>query len=241
MIPCYLGYDPREAVGTYVFMNSVLRRSSMPVAFHPLALSTLHEYDDSNNLGTNNFIKSRFLIPHLQGYRGWALFVDGADMLMRADIAELWDLRDWHRTAVMVVPHDYRTKFTRKYVGTEMEADNLDYPKKNQSSVMLINCGHPAWSLVTPELVEKATGSYLHRFEFLPEESIKFLPPEWNHLVMEQPYNPDAKLAHWTLGVPGMAAYANSDYAAEWFEELALTEYVVPSRSGSRPAVLKGR
>lgn len=228
-IPIYLGFDPREAIGTYVFMNSVIRHSSKPVSFHPLALTNLHEYDDSTNDGTNQFIKSRFLIPWLNGYRGWAIFCDGADQMLRDDVAKLWDLRDWHRTALMVVPHTYKTQYKRKYIGTSMEADNHDYPKKNQSSVMLINCGHSAWQKVTPEYVNKSNGSHLHRFEFLPPESIKSLPHEWNHLVGEQPYNEQAKLVHWTLGVPGMTAYKHTHYADEWFEELALTEYIVPS------------
>ena len=239
-LPVYLGYDPREAVGTYVFMNSAMRRSSAPLSFHPLALTNLRGYDDRSSKGTNDFIRSRFLIPYLQNYTGFALFVDGADMLVRGDLAELWSLRDPVRTAVQVVPHEYKTKYPRKYLGTSMESDNVDYPKKNQSSVMLINCAHFAWRQITPESLSLMDEQQLHRFEFMPEDAIKHLPPEWNVLVGEQPYNPNAKLCHWTLGVPGMDAYANTDYADEWFDELKRATYVVPSVPvGSRPAVFK--
>jgi hypothetical protein len=36
--------------------------------------------------------------------------------------------------AVAVVKHDYKTKHRRKYIGTPLEADNADYPRKNWSS-----------------------------------------------------------------------------------------------------------
>src|SRR5690606_36000298 len=99
----------------------------------------LSMYRGGQRDGTNAFIYSRFLIPYLQNYKGWALFVDGADMIVKGDLAELWALRDKAK-AVQVVKHDYRTKHPRKYVGTQMEADNRDYPCKNWSSVMVINC-----------------------------------------------------------------------------------------------------
>src|SRR5215212_3157138 len=102
-----------------------------------LALGNLG-YRERHRDGSNQFIYSRFLLPHLTGYSGWALYIDG-DMLLRADIAALWNLRNESK-AVMCVHHDYRTRMRRKYLG----AKNEDYPRKNWSSVVLWNCGHPA-------------------------------------------------------------------------------------------------
>lgn len=215
MIQVFAGYDQREADGFNVFVQSILEKSSVPVSICPLHLPMLRFYNDSNNHGTNAFIQSRFLIPYLMGYNGWAIFMDGADMMLRADIADLAALFDpWK--AVQVVQHDYKTKSARKYVGTPMENDNLNYPRKNWSSVMLINCKHYAWRKITPESVEKLPSPYLHRFEFIDDRFIGELPKEWNWLVGEYDYNPDAKLAHFTLGIPSFEHYRGCDYSNEW-------------------------
>jgi len=60
-------------------------------------------------------------------------------------------------------------------------------------------------------------GSYLHRFEWLKDEVIGDLPPEWNRLVLEQPVTPADKLLHYTIGTPCFEAYANGPEAHEWY------------------------
>lgn len=135
--------------------------------------------------------------------------------MFRADIAELWALRD-SRYAVQVVKHDYRTSARRKYVGSPIEADNLDYKRKNWSSVMLLNCGHPAMRVLTPRYVSQATSQHLHRFEWLDPDLIGELPRDWNHLVGEYPLNDGAKLVHHTLGVCGFDHYRNAEHYRDW-------------------------
>ena len=229
MINLYYGFDPRESIGAHVFQHSVLTRSSLPVSFIPLHLDNMRKfYEEWHTDGTNNFIYSRFLIPYLQGYQGWALFMDGADMLCLDDIAELWALRDPYGKAVQVVKHDYTTSSKRKYIGTEMEADNEDYERKNWSSVMLINCAHFAWRQVTPDFVQRSSGSILHRFAFMVDDEIGELPKDWNHIVTEQAPNPDAKLIHFTLGIPGFKHYSHCEFSDEWFEERGRMEWSSP-------------
>lgn len=150
----------------------------------------------------------------MQGYEGWAIFADG-DMLCMDDIAKLWALQDDSK-AVMVVKHNYQSRFKEKYVGTSLHTCNVSYPRKNWSSVVLWNCSHPANKALTPEYVMSATGRQLHRFEHLKDEEIGELPMEWNWLVTEYEYNPHAKLAHYTLGVPGMKHYQACDYSMAW-------------------------
>jgi lipopolysaccharide biosynthesis glycosyltransferase len=169
---------------------------------------------DGQQDGTNAFIYSRYLVPYLQGYKGWAIFADG-DMILREDLKELWDLRDESK-AVQVVKHNYKTSHPRKYTGSPIENDNVDYDRKNWSSVMLINCGHPSNRVLTKELVAEAGGAFLHRFQWLTENEIGELPMEWNHLVREYAPNRDAKLAHFTLGAPGFNAYSRDEHAWEW-------------------------
>jgi hypothetical protein len=216
MIRIFAGYDAREAVGYHVFCSSVIRNSTDPVAIHPLGLSLLRGYREKHIDGTNDFIYSRFLVPWLCSYEGWALFCDGADMLCRDDIGKLWDLKD-SRHAIQVVQHSYTTTNPIKYKGTILENINQSYPKKNWSSVMLMNC--EKLKMLTPKFVEKQAGSFLHRLEFTDE--VGSLPETWNHLVGEQGFDPEAQLAHFTLGIPSFSYYKKCDYADEWREELS--------------------
>ena len=182
----------------------------------PLALHLLRDYSETHTDGSNAFIYSRFLVPHLMKFEGWAIFFDG-DMILQEDVSELWGLRD-ERYAVQVVQHDYTTKYRRKYLGTSMETINPDYPRKNWSSVILWNCNHPSNRVLTPDYVMGATGKTLHRFEHLKPEEIGALSVDWNWLVSEYPENKDAKLLHYTLGIPGIEHYAQCDTAEPWHD-----------------------
>ncbi len=216
MIPIYVGFDPREEAGTHVFASSVINRSTSPVSLIPLHMRMFESfYAPGNRDGSNAFTYTRFLIPFLQDFKGWAIFADGADMLCREDISELWALRD-HYKAVQVVKHNYKTRSSRKYIGTEMEADNRDYDCKNWSSLMLINCAHFDWRQMIPERVERLSGEVLHQFRWVRDESlVGDLPKEWNWLD-EYGYHKDAKLVHWTLGSPGFLNYSMAPFADEW-------------------------
>jgi len=219
MIPIYMGFDPREEIGTHTFVSSVISRASRPVSFIPLHLPWFASYySPSQRDGSNAFTYTRFLIPFLQQFRGWALFCDGADMVCRADIGELWSLRHANM-AVQVVKHEYKTRHPRKYVGTRMEADNRDYPRKNWSSLMLINCAHFAWRQMRPETLEQMTGEELHQFQFIPTDKVGSLPAQWNWLVDEFGENEHAKLLHWTAGIPAFPAYAHAPMADAWARE----------------------
>ncbi len=221
MIPIFIGYDPREAVAFHVCSNSIVRHVSQPVSINPLALRNLSFYVEKHTDGSNHFIYSRFLVPHLMEYRGWAIFMDG-DMLLRDDMSRLWELRDPTK-AVMVVKHDYKTKMTEKYLG----AKNENYPRKNWSSVVLWNCEHPANRALTAEFVQAATGAQLHRFTWLDDSLIGELPIEWNWLPDEFGPNENAKLLHFTLGTPCFHEFASAPMASEWHRERMLADYSI--------------
>ena len=219
MINIFIGYDHREAIAYHVCSNSIIRHSSKPVSFTPLALKNMQDYQETHTDGSNQFIYSRFLVPHLMEYKGWAIFMDG-DMLIRDDIEKLWALRD-DTKAVMVVKHDYKTKMTEKYLG----AKNENYPRKNWSSVILWNCGHAANKVVTPEFIETSTGAQLHRFTWLADELVGELPKVWNWLPDEFGANQDAKLLHYTLGTPSFHDFATTPMGDEWHRERIYTDY----------------
>ncbi len=219
MIPVFIGFDQREAVAYHVCVQSLIRHATQPLALTPLSLNNLGQYRETHNDGSNNFIYSRFLVPHLMDYKGWALFIDG-DMLLRDDVAKLWALRD-ETKAVQCVHHNYKTRAQAKYMG----ATNADYPRKNWSSVVLWNCAHPANRVVTTDFVMKSTGAQLHRFTWLDDSLVGALPIEWNWLPDEFGANADAKLLHWTLGAPCFHEYAAAPMAEEWHREHLLSNF----------------
>ena len=211
MIRVFIGYDMRESVAYSVLAHSIQVRASTPVAIAPLMLTQLGGIFDRarNRLQSTDFAFTRFLVPYLCGYQGWAIFMD-CDMLMRDDIAKLWACRD-ERYAVQVVQHDHVPRETTKFLGQPQSV----YPKKNWSSVMLIN--NAKCRALTPELVSTASGLHLHRFEWLPEQgAIGALPRRWNHLVGYDAPDSATALAHFTLGGPYFSEYANCEFANEW-------------------------
>lgn len=225
MIHLFCGHDQREAVGTHVFISSVLKHSSVPVSIVPLHKPMLRKaFGGDVAEGSNAFTMSRFLIPFLMDWRGTAIFMDGADMLLRGDIAELEALRDPYK-AVQVVRHSYQTNASRKYRGTHMESDNQDYPRKNWASVMLINCAHYAWRKMTPSVLLKGNKLEALSFSWCPDQYIGDLPIAWNWLVDEFGVSEGAKVLHWTQGVPLFAEYSHSAHADEWFNALKDVNY----------------
>ncbi len=216
LIRLAVGFDQREAVAYHVFCQSVISKSSLPIVFLPLALRNLPMYSERHSDGSNNFIYSRFLTPYLYNFSGWAIFADG-DMVCNEDIAKLWALRDESK-AVIVAPHNYKTKASQKYLGNK----NENYPRKNWSSVILWNCGHFKNKVLTPSFISNQTGAFLHRFQWLDDSDIGFLPLEWNWLAIEYEDNYDAKLIHYTLGTPCFKEYRNSAMSDLWEENYRL-------------------
>lgn len=214
MIRIFIGFDQRETVAWHVLCHSILARSSVPVSFVPLALPNLGKlmWREPNALQSTDFSFSRFLTPYLSGYEGWSMFMD-CDMLMRADIAELWDIRD-ERFAVMCVKHQHVPTETTKFLDKPQTA----YGKKNWSSVMLFN--NACCKTLTPEFVNTATGLQLHQFKWLENDGlIGEIPHGWNHLVGYDAPDPAAKNVHFTIGGPYFHEYANCEHSAAWFKE----------------------
>ena len=221
IIDIVVGYDEKEAVAYHAFTQSVIERSSIPIRFLPLNIKSLEGYTEVHKDGSNNFIYTRFLVPHLMNFKGWAIYADG-DMVCLEDIRKLWDLKD-NKYAVQVVKHDYKTKVKNKYWGNK----NEDYPRKNWSSLILWNCGHPSHKVLTPEFIKEQPGSFLHRFTWVKDSEIGELDKEWNWLAMEYEEKKDVNLIHYTIGTPCFKEYENSSLAYFWKKSFrnALTGY----------------
>ena len=212
MINIFIGYDEGEKIAFHVLAESIRKQSSEPISITPIDLNTIrnHFIRDKQSNQSTEFAFSRFMVPYLSNYEGWSIFMD-CDMLLRTDINELWKLRD-EDYAVMCVKHDYEPKQDVKFRG----AKNEKFPKKNWSSLMLMN--NAKCKLLTPEYVRTASGLELHQFKWLESErDIGAIPKTWNWLVGEYEYNPLANNVHFTLGGPYFYDYVNCDYSKEWF------------------------
>ena len=185
----FIGYDPRQPISLNVLQHSIYTRASVPVAITPIKLDTI----PLNRQGLTPFTFSRFMVPWMCGYKGLALFLD-LDMLCLADIEELFQLYDG-KSAVMVVKND-KVEFER-------------------SSLMLFNCEKN--DTLLPDFIERADG--LHGISWVPESMVGALPREWNHCVGYDDPRPDAKLVHYTQGVPCFDETRGCEYSDAWFRE----------------------
>ena len=218
----FVGFDSSEIVAYHALCQSILDHASVPVRFTAINLANLKGVftRPANAISSTEFSFSRFLTPYLSNYEGWSLFMD-CDMLARADFADLFALAD-DRYAVMVAKHDYTPRDAIKFEGHVQ----TKYEKKNWSSVVLFN--NARCRALDPAFVNTASGLELHQFKWLAsDEEIGALPLEWNWLVGEYDFNPDAKVAHFTRGGPYFPAYADEDYSDEWRAVLARANSVV--------------
>jgi lipopolysaccharide biosynthesis glycosyltransferase len=212
VIPIFIGFDERETVAYHALVQSIIEYSSLPVAFTPIHLNHIkHIFKrERNELQSTDFSFSRFLVPYLSQYQGWSIFMD-CDMLLRDDIAKLWNLRDeaYH---VMCVKHDHNPDESVKFLNQQQTR----YQKKNWSSVMLFN--NQKCQALSLDYVNQRSGLELHQFKWLDnDEQIGALPIEWNHLVAYNPPNDKAKLLHYTSGGPYFKEYEDCEYHEDWF------------------------
>ena len=210
MLNIFVGFDQREAIAYHTFVQSIIEKSSIPLSITPLAENNLDQYSEKHTDGTNKFTYSRFLVPYLMDFKGWAVFVDG-DMVCLSDLKELKQYFN-PKIAVCVVKHNYKTKYKTKYFGQK----NEDYPRKNWSSVIIWNCEHSKNKILTPTLIGQKEGSYLHRFKWLDDKEIGSLPKSWNWLALEYEEKNDLDLIHYTLGTPCFKKYSKKPLSKFW-------------------------
>ncbi len=224
----YIGWDSRETIAADVCELSIHHNASAPVVTHMLKQFQLREQGiytrPADQQSSTEFTFTRFLTPHINNYRGWAVFCD-CDFLWTSDVHQLLAQAD-DRYAVMVVKHDYRPQNSVKMDGKAQSY----YPRKNWSSMILWNCEHPANRALTPELVSSESGAYLHRFQWLDDSLIGSLQPEWNWLVnwYHEPWDGQPKAIHYTEGGPWFSNYQNCEYSAVWkqYEARVIETYV---------------
>lgn len=220
----FLGYDTKESEAFSVALHSI--RSHEPhLKVTGLRLGDLRDaglytrptstrggrlWDDlSGAYMSTEHANSRFLVPHL-AKTGWALFTD-CDIIARRPVTGIME-QALAKYAVMVVKHAYAPASGMKMDGQVQQL----YARKNQSSVMLFNCDHPANQRLTLDMVNTLPGRELHRFCWLEDEEIGALDGSWNWLVGHSSPEIDPDIVHYTEGLPSMAGYENCAFADEW-------------------------
>lgn len=174
MLNVFIGADPRQPLAYSVLQHSIRVNSSQPVSITALQLDQL----PIKRRGLTEFTFSRFIVPHLCGFRGKALFLD-ADMVVTGDIADLFKSTDYANP-----------------VFVNQQQDRFEW-----ASAMLFNCEN--CKTLAPAYIDNEKNQL---FDFAWTDhgagiQVGELPPEWNRAVGYVD-TADAKLLHYTQGIP---------------------------------------
>lgn len=226
----FIGADRREPKSLEVCKKSI-QRFNPTIEIRELHIHQIPEYARPYSIRGNQYIDgitgqpfstefafTRFMVPYLNGYEGWALFVD-SDFVFRADPMEVMQYAD-ESFPVSVVQHDFKPMNEVKMDGVAQKP----YFRKLWSAFTLWNCSHPLNRSLTPSVVNNRPGLYLHQFEWC-HDNIGPIPEEWHFILgKDKPISPtthyrhstDIKAYHYTEGTPEMPGYENCYKAMEW-------------------------
>jgi hypothetical protein len=186
----YIGWDQRDIAADRVCKSTLLKHASIPVEIFNIKEFEMRarglywrpyhvcdgitgDYPNGQMVDdvdgkpfSTGFSFTRFLVPELEEFKDeWVLFMD-ADMMWRADIAELQAYTE-EQKAIICVKHSYAPPETHKMDGVVQET----YKRKNWSSFMLMN---PArCKALDRNLVNTAKGSYLHGMFWIRSENFR--------------------------------------------------------------------
>ncbi|HEX2869670.1 MAG TPA: hypothetical protein VHP33_00410 [Polyangiaceae bacterium] len=215
----FVGYDNREDIAWQVCRHSLLRHAQAGLEVYPIKQQSLRELGlytrPLDATASTEFSLTRFLTPYLAAHDGWTVFVD-CDFLFTTDVRKVVAGLDRSK-AVHVVQHDY-TPANRVKMDAQVQTT---YPRKNWSSFMLFNNAHPVVKALTPDVANQASPAFLHRLQWIPEDSlIGALPQTWNFLVGEYPKPAELPHAiHYTNGGPWFENWKQVDYGDLWCAE----------------------
>ena len=226
VLPVFIGYDSREPEAYEVCKHSLLKHSSIALHIQKLDERMLRymgvykrkwyaegnqKYDvtDGKPFSTE-FSFTRFLVPAMCQYEGYAVFMD-CDQLMMVDIEKLIHEID-PKKAVQVCKQAQNITSDVKMDGQKQEKTY----RKNWSAFMVYNCGHPSARNLTVEAVNNEPGAWLHGFGWCPDSDIGKLDNRWNWIAgttSGEPYN-----VHYTSGGPWFPhmRYGTEPYFDDW-------------------------
>ena len=215
----FIGYDSKEDIAYRVCKQSLLNNSTIPITVMSLKLYELISkkiyYRSIDPLASTEFTYSRFLVPSLMNFKGWAVFCD-CDFVFLDDVAKLFENLSEDK-AIYCVQHDYTPNEKHKMDGQKQTI----YPRKNWSSFIVYNCSHHSNLKLDINLVNNETGSFLHQFKWLQDSEIGSLDERWNWLEGWTSNHNDQKpfSVHYTRGGPWFNEWQDVEFAEDWLRE----------------------
>ena len=227
----YVGYDSRNRGQEFAYevcKRSILNNNTsrppanwasvIPLKLEDLRCNNLYWRKDDPKQSTE-FTYSRYLVPHLNRYEGYAVFCD-SDFLWQCDVSELLSFIDENK-AVSCVQHSY----TECESSTKMDGLAQEwYPRKNWSSLMVFNCSHPDCKNLDLEAVNTRSPKYLHRMEWTSDKNIGSIPIDYNYLVVYYDNVDSPRALHFTDGGPWHKDYRDVQYGDKWLGYLDSSE-----------------
>ena len=211
----FIGYDSREKIAFHTLSQSIIENSTIPVTITPINLTNIkHFYNrPKTKKHSTEFSISRFLTPYLSHYKGYSLYLD-CDFIILEDIAKIlkFILKKTNKVLWCIKHKKYQPKDKIKF----LREKQTPYLKKNWSSFMLFN--NAKCKILTPKLVSKAHGLYLHQFKWTKDKLIGSLPKNWNILVGEQKIPKKINALHYTLGGPYFKRHSKCQGSQHWFK-----------------------
>lgn len=186
MVRVFIGMDQRQPLAYTVLQSSIIRRSTVPVQITPLLIHQL----PVKRTGLTNFTFSRFAVPYLCDYEGYAVFMD-ADMVCLTDINELIEIAMQSDDSVHVVKSPMKFEWPSLMVFNNAKCKRLTLEE--------IEIGEP--------------------FKFEWADGVGELSDEYNHLVGYDDPNPDARIIHYTQGIPCWYETEDCEHADTWKAE----------------------
>ena len=173
--------------GEYQIVNPIIKM---------LDISKLPDYNREYANQSTEFTYSRFLIPYLENYEGFSLFIDNDFIFKKSLLPMFYYLNPDDAVACIKYPH-------YEHDATKFDGEvNIDYPCKLWSSMMFFNNSHEDCKKLTPEVVNTWTGKQLHQFEWT--DKISEIPQKY--IFVEGYDNPEDKWdytgIHYTRGGP---------------------------------------
>ena len=130
----YIGFDEVEKVAYHTLSQSIIKHASSPVRISPICSKHFRKFFNRprDQKQSNDFSFTRFLVPYLNNYDGYAVFMD-CDMMLRDDIFDV--LKEVNLdNAVSVVKHDYTPSDKVKYlnkVQVNKKKNDVSFKNKN--------------------------------------------------------------------------------------------------------------